>query len=81
MTVRGTELRIDGYLDSAGTIALPDGMALASNLLGHIAKYGAGSRTSSTSTGVITTRRISRPRSRNPPRQSVQGRRGVLGAG
>jgi acyl-CoA synthetase (AMP-forming)/AMP-acid ligase II len=39
MTGRRTELRTDGYVDSAGTIALPDEMTLVSNLLGHIAEY------------------------------------------
>jgi hypothetical protein len=33
MTGRRTELRIDGYVDSVGTIALPDEMTLVSSLL------------------------------------------------
>jgi acyl-CoA synthetase (AMP-forming)/AMP-acid ligase II len=40
MTGRGIELRIGDYVHSAGIIALPDGMTLLSNLLGHIAEYG-----------------------------------------
>jgi acyl-CoA synthetase (AMP-forming)/AMP-acid ligase II len=40
MTGRGTALRVDDYLDSAGNIALPDGLTLMSHLQGHIGALG-----------------------------------------
>ena len=40
MTGRETRPRIDDYFDSAGNIALPDGVTLMSNLPGHIAECG-----------------------------------------
>jgi acyl-CoA synthetase (AMP-forming)/AMP-acid ligase II len=40
MTGQGTKLRIDDYLDSAGNIALPDGVTLMSHLARHIEAFG-----------------------------------------